>query len=102
MFGPDRDGDGIANGFEYAFGTSLQGGDLLLDIKIVDGKPVVEIPARDDASVPFVDVSLKGSTNLVEWGQPVVPTNGAPARREWFQLEGAPGQSFFKLETELK
>jgi hypothetical protein len=42
LLAQDRNGDGIANAFDYAFGTNLNSG-VLLNIRMVDGEPRVEI-----------------------------------------------------------
>ena len=102
LFIEDHDGDGIPNGLEYVFGDNLQSNDVLLEIKLVDGEPVVEIPLLDAATVPFVDTELLGSVDLENWTLPVALTNGAPAGREWFySLTPVPG-AFFRLEAVLK
>lgn len=93
-------------GFEYAFGTNLPPNALPLKLRIVNGRPVVEAPAQDAATLPYVDLRVVGSTNLTDWTLPVEPasdTTGKPADRAWYESEGVPpGQAFFKLEAELK
>ena len=101
LLGQDRNGDGIANVFDYAFGTNLNNS-LLLNIIMVNGKPMVEIPARDGDTLPYVDVRVLGSINLIDWTLPVSPVPGAPFRREWFQPQGDSEKAFFKLEAKLK
>jgi hypothetical protein len=106
LFMQDRNHDGIANGFEYAFGTNLPLSSLLLNIRFVNGKTIVEIPKQDDATLPYVDVRVKGSTNLLDWTLPMIPaidTTGKPSYRSWHEPEGTtPSKAFFKLEAELK
>jgi uncharacterized repeat protein (TIGR02543 family) len=106
LFVQDRNLDGIANGFEYAFGTNLPLSSLLLNIRFVNGKPIVEIPKQDDATLPYVDVRVKGSTNLFDWTLPMIPatdTTGKPAHRSWHETEGIPpAKAFFKVDAELK
>ncbi len=106
LFGLDRNGDGLPNGFEYAFGTNLPPGVLLLDLRRVNGRTVVETPAQDASTAPYVDVRVLGSTNLTDWSLPVVPsvdTAGKPANRAWYEAAGTPpNRAFFKLKAELK
>ncbi len=106
LFGLDRNGDGVPNGFEYAFGTNLPPGVLLLDIRMVNGRPVVEMPVQDASTTPYVNVRVLGSTNLTDWTLPVEPavdTAGKPANRTWHEPLGVPPhRAFFKLEAELK
>ncbi|VGO13254.1 Mannosylglucosyl-3-phosphoglycerate phosphatase [Pontiella desulfatans] len=96
----DNNSNGVPNAFEYAFGTNAQNG-LMLGIRLVDGKPVVETPAQDVATLPYVDVAVLGSTNLIDWTLTVLPTNGAPDGCAWFRTETQPTNAFFKLEAGL-
>jgi uncharacterized repeat protein (TIGR02543 family) len=105
LFEQDRNVDGIPNGFEYAFGTNLPLTELMLNIRFVNGHIVVDIPKQDEATLPFVSVVLKGSTNLVDWtlhSIPAIDTTGKPVNREWRELLGNPEKAFFKLNAELK
>jgi len=101
-----RNGDGVANGFEYAFGTNAPAAGPLLTVRMANGRPVVETPEPDAAAAPYVDVRVLGSTNLVDWDLPVCPaadTTGKPADRAWHEPDGVrPERAFFKLEAELK
>ena len=98
LFSQDRNGDGIPNGFEYAYGTNA----FLLNLKMVNGRPVVETLAQDATTLPHVTVRVLGSTNMVDWTLPISPTNGASTGRAWFRAEDQPSKAFFKLEAELK
>lgn len=106
LFLQDWNNDGIANGFEYAFGTNLPLSSLLLNIRFINGKPIVEIPKQDEATLPYVDVFVRGSTNLLDWTLPMIPaidTTDKPAHRSWHKPDGTPpAKAFFKLEAELK
>jgi hypothetical protein len=106
LFVQDRNADGVQNVFEYAFGTNLPLNSLLLNIRFVNGKTIVEIPRQDEATLPYVDVRLRGSTNLLDWTLPMIPatdTTGKPAHRSWHEPDGTPpAKAFFKLEAELK
>ena len=109
LFSQDRDGDGVANGFEYAFGTNWTSGQVLMNIRLIDGKPVVEVPRQDTGTVSFVEVALRGCTNLPVapdgWVLPILPsplTAGKPANRDWFVPEGQPPKAFFRIEAILR
>ncbi len=106
LFLQDRNLDGIANGFEYAFGTNLPLSSLLLNIRFVNGKAIVEVPQQDAATLPYVDVRVRGSTNLLDWTLPMIPaidTTGKPSYKSWHEPQGTtPAKAFFKLEAELK
>jgi len=106
LFMQDRNLDGVANGFEYAFGTNLPLSSLLLNIRFINGKAIVEIPQQDAATLPYVDVRVRGSTNLLDWTLPIIPavdTTGKPSYKSWHEPEGTPpAKAFFKLEAELK
>jgi len=105
LFAEDRNSDGIPNGFEYAFGTNLPLTELLLNIRIVNGRMVVDIPKQDETTTPFVNVELKASTNLTDWALQTVPaqdTTGKPSNRDWKETTGTLDKAFFKLHAELK
>jgi hypothetical protein len=106
LFVQDRNHDGVANAFEYAFGTNLPLSSLLLNIRFVNGKAIVEVPQQDEATLPYVDVRVRGSTNLLDWTLPMIPaidTTGKPSSKSWHEPQGTtPEKAFFKLEAELK
>jgi hypothetical protein len=105
LFQQDRNGDGVANGFEYAFGANLSASGPVLTVRSVNGRPVLEIPAQDAATLSYVNLRVLGSTNLIDWTLPVVSatnTNGRPGNCAWFEPAGTPAKAFFKLEAELK
>jgi hypothetical protein len=104
LFGQPSPESGVPYGLLYAFGGTP--GEPLLNIRWIDGRPVVEIPVQDAATLPYAEVRVVGSTNLTDWSLPVVPaadTAGKPADRAWHEPEGSrPSKAFFKLEAELK
>jgi uncharacterized repeat protein (TIGR02543 family) len=106
LFVQDRNSDGVPNGFEFAFGTNLSAEMPLLNIRKVNGRVVVETPSQDGVTVPYVDIWVRGSTNLIDWALPIAPaanTAGKPAGRDWHEPAGAaPAKAFFRLEAELK
>jgi uncharacterized repeat protein (TIGR02543 family) len=106
LFMQDRNLDGVANGFEYAFATNLPLSSLLLNIRFINGKAIVEIPQQDAATLPYVDVRVRGSTNLLDWTLPMIPavdTTGKPSYKSWHEPDGThPSKAFFKLEAQLK
>ncbi len=106
LFSQDSDGNGVPNGFEYTFGTNAPSAGPLLNIRMVNGHPVVETPAQDAAAAQYVDLHVLGSTNLTDWTLPVQPaadTTGKPVNRAWHEPQGTPpGRAFFKLEALLK
>ncbi len=106
LFGQLNPESGVPNGFEYVFGANLMPDKSLLTIRFFNGHPVVETPMQDAATLPYVDLRVLGSDNLIDWTLPVVPssdTTGKPSDRAWHEPEGAlPERAFFKLEAELK
>jgi hypothetical protein len=106
LFSLDYNSDNIANGFDYAFGTNLIPDSCLLNIRILGNQAVVEIPKQEEGTIPYVDVRVKGSTNLYTWGLSLIPatnTIGMPPNKTWHQLpDELPNKAFFKLEAELK
>lgn len=106
LFELDRDGDGVANGFEYAFNGKLTNGVPLMTVRFVDGVPVVETPNRDPASVADAFVTVEACTNLFEgqWTVPVGPLSHAekPSDRDWYApLTAVPQKAFFRLRAIL-
>jgi hypothetical protein len=109
LFAQDRNNDGIPNGFEYAFGTNLVSSDVVLNIRIVDGRPMVEVPRQDAATVDYVRVWVEGCTNLLDgvngWTLQTGLVEGAagqPPNRAWYETTDVPGRAFFRLKADLK
>lgn len=108
LFSQDHNNDGIPNGFEYAFGTNLPEDGVLLNIRIVNGRPVIETPAQDSATLPYVEVCVVGTDDLTscDWNlsiAPVAGTAGKPETRDWHEPKGLiPDKAFFKLKAKLK
>lgn len=106
LFAQDRNNDGVPNGVEFAIGGNLTPGTPLLKIRTINGRPVVETPAPDAATLPHAVLRVVGSTDLIQWTLPVVPaadTTGKPANRDWFELQGPlPQKAFFRLEAVRK
>jgi 2',3'-cyclic-nucleotide 2'-phosphodiesterase (5'-nucleotidase family) len=109
LFGADNDGNGRQDGFDYAFGPNLGTNDLLLGIRLRDSHPLVDIPRQDDGTRPYVDLTIRGCTNLAlgagEWTLPLAPvadTTGKPANRDWYEPTSVFERAFFRLDAVLK
>ncbi len=104
----DRNDDGVANGFEFAFGANWVLGQPILNIRLVSGQPVIEMPSQDAETLPFVVLELKGCASLLnpdEWNLPTMAaanTTGKPAHCDWRQTVGTPSNAFFRLKAALK
>jgi uncharacterized repeat protein (TIGR02543 family) len=95
---------GLAYGFEYAFGTNVQS-TALLNIRFVNGRLILETPMRDGQSLPYLDVAVQGSTNLVDWTLPTTPAadqSGKPSNCDWYEPSATNPAAFFRLKAELK
>lgn len=106
-FQDDRDGDGVQNGFEYAFGTNWTAGALLLNMRSASGGPVVEIPKQVPETVPYVGIWLEMTRTLApaSWssnGLSAVSEAGEPANREWFRPAASATNAFFRLRGTLR
>lgn len=99
---------GQPNGLVYAFQSTLQSGDQLLTVQWVNGQPVIETPKQDASTLPYVDVSLIGTTELedADWSFNLVPAadqSNVPVNRcRWAVPLGAPDHAFFKIRAVLK
>lgn len=107
LFALDQDCDGVANGFEYAFGENLTNGAPLMTIRLVDGAPVVETPRRAAGTTGDAFVTVQACTNLLanQWNVPMGPSNHAakPVDRDWYApLVEVPGRAFFRLRVQLE
>lgn len=102
LFIRDHNGDGIANGFEYAFGDNLSSNSPLLKIVVIDGQPLVETPARDPETFAYVDTMLWESEDMASWFLDTVQVNGAPTGLLWHRLAVPAPNAFFRLGAELK
>jgi hypothetical protein len=107
-FGLDRDNDGVPNGLEYALGTNfVAGAQKVLTIRIVNGRPVAEVPAQDSTTLPYVTVQVRGCAHgkpcpaNVCWPiiNPATDTTGKPANRMWYEPENSPVTVSLKLEA---
>jgi hypothetical protein len=101
------DNNGVANGFEYAFGTNWSPGAPLINIRFVDGAPVVEIPKQDPNAVPFVCVAVQTTTNLyapVVWNTnnfQIIDSADKPANCNWLQPAALGSNGFFRVQGVL-
>jgi hypothetical protein len=98
---------GIAHGFRYAFGTNWCDGLPLLQVKVVNGHPVVETPSQDPDTRPFVRLTVEGTRDLNAsdgWTWPMTPaaaTNGKPDNCDWYEPSVAVSNAFFRLRGTL-
>ena len=89
LFDQDADGDGIANGAEYAFGANLAKGEPLVRLLTVNGVLTAEVPIQDLATLTDVRVTVE-FTRAVGSGiwfpaMPVATLAPAPISKQWFQ-----------------
>jgi len=105
QLGVDRDHDGVANGFKYALGANWSNGVPLMNIRMVSGQPVVEVPKQDASTTAFVSLLIEGSTDLLtgEWALPIESapsTSEKPANCDWFRTSGTPvNNAFFHMRA---
>jgi len=97
------------NALLYAFGSNLATNEPALDIKWIDGMPVIETPAQDPATTPFIHVEILGSYDLRNaiWPislQPLESSTGtSPNRRRWKTPDNtSTNQLFFKVRVSNK
>lgn len=98
----DRDGDGVPNGFEYAFGTNWTPGTPLLLMRLVSGLPTVEIPTPMPEATVYVRIAVERSADLLGgvWqtnGIHPIGSNAKPANRDWLQLDAPDPNAVFRL-----
>ncbi len=103
----DSNGNGIQNGFEYAFGTNLTAGAPLLSVLSDSGRPVVDIPKQLPGTLPYVSLQLEMTRSLAPaaWstnGVHAIDAGGEPANRTWFQPDALLTNAFFRLRGFLK
>ena len=105
-FTQDRDGDGLPNGFESAFGTNWAPGSSLIKLRLVSGVPVVEVPKQKQEAHSYVRTVIETTSNL---GAPAWTTNGlhavqsadTPANCNWFQPDATGTNRLFRLRGML-
>jgi len=100
---------GEPNGLLYAFGSNLATNEPTIEIKWIDGMPVIETPIQDPATTPFVHVEILGSYDLrnLSWPinlQPLENSEGTPSnRRRWKAPDNTlTNQLFFKVRINNK
>ena len=96
LFSQDHNSNGIPNGMEYAFGSNMT-----FRIQIINSEPGVEISVQNETSVPYVDIAIYGTTNLVDWTLDVSEVSGAPSGHKWYVPTNTPDNAFFKVEATL-
>jgi hypothetical protein len=106
-FAQDLDGDGVQNGFAYAFGSNLAAGAPLLNLLSVSGTPVVDVPKQLAATAPYVSVYLEMTRSLTPtaWttnGIEPVQDAGEPANRDWYQPAALQTNALFRLRGVLR
>lgn len=101
QFTLDHNGDGIANGLEFAFGTNRVNGGLLTVIWTGQGA-VAETAVQTEESVGYVELSVKTTGNLSDpsgWVNAVPVAEGAPPGAARFRRDAQDGdrKGFFRL-----
>jgi hypothetical protein len=105
LMASDRDGDGLANGFEFAFGENWQLGVVPLQMVTVDGRLSFDYVAQDPKTLSEVELRVFRSTNLRNWSLvdpsqiETVEPNGGRCR---VQVTGSGDRAFYRLEVGLK
>ena len=105
FFSADRNSDGVANGFEYAYGTNWSSGPSL-NIRVANGHPVAELPAQEANTTPFVSLFVDVTpelTGTVAWSSAAIAANstGKPANRIWFDAPATTNRSYFRARAVL-
>ena len=104
-FGQNHAGDVVANGLAYAFGTNRVPGAPMLNIRLVGGAPVVEVPKPDALAGPYVSTCVEVTHDLAApaWTNRVHACDGSgrPVNCNWFQPDMAGSNSFFRLRATL-
>jgi hypothetical protein len=100
---------GEANGLLYAFGSNLSDGEAVIDIRWINGGPVIETPAQDPATAPFVLLVIEGTSALTvpaDWSinlELAADQSGVSAnRRRWVPVATPPDCAFFRAKATLR
>ncbi len=105
-FTGDRDGDGAPNGLEYAFGTNWEQRCGIINVRLVSGVPVADVPRPVSAAAPYVQsvVEFTADPRLPVWttnGVHTLSGAGKPVNHDWFQSDSAGSNGFFRLRATL-
>jgi uncharacterized repeat protein (TIGR02543 family) len=104
LFAADGNGDGVCNGFEFAFGANWQSGEALSRLAIVDGRPVLEFPSQDPSTAGEVVIRVLWSDDLHTWTR--VDSSGLESvgqegnRSRLVVPPGSGGRAFYRLEAD--
>ncbi len=98
---------GYAYGLLYAFGDHFPSNAVLMQVRLVNGGPVIDIPAQDELTLDGAEVLLQGTTNLPsgDWSGLLAPapdTTGMPPNRRWWVAVGDPLQFFGRIQVQQK
>jgi len=104
LFGAMNPEYGLPHGMIYALTTDLQPGDKEILVRIVNGKPCVEIPIRNATTLSSVDVLVEGTEDLSggTWNLSPVPAEdqtGVLTGKQRWDLNGAPDKAFYRLKV---
>jgi len=107
QFAADWNGDGVADGFDYAFGTNWAAGQPLMSLLFIDGRPIVEVPSQDLLTTGDSELCVEGTRDLLSGGWTLllspsnVPTRTPPCRQWWGVTGTPPTNAFFRLRATL-
>jgi hypothetical protein len=107
VFRAENTEQGQPNGVVYAFQANLKPGDKMLDLRWLDGSPVIETPKQDAATLPYVNVAVEWATvlPLADWSAGIIlaeDQSGVPENRcRWVPLS-VPNKAFYRLKATLK
>ena len=96
---------GVPNGLAFAFGTNWVSGAPLINVRMVSGVPVVEVPQADAGAGSFVStcVETTGDLQSPAWTSSLHAVDGAgrPANCNWLQPDAAGSNHFFRVRATL-
>ena len=98
---------GYPYGLLYAFGDNFPSNAVLMQVRLVNGGPVIDIPSQDELTLDGAEVLLQGTTNLLsgDWSwllTPALDTTGMPPNRRWWIAVGDPLQFFGRIQVQQK
>jgi hypothetical protein len=98
---------GLPNGLVYALQPALQPGTPVITIAWVDGRPVIEMPAQNPATVDYVTVFPVGTEDLAlaDWSlvlEPVAAQPGTSTGRSTWEPRLTSNRAFFKVQASLR
>lgn len=103
-FAGDADGDGVANGFAFAYGEEAVSGGLL-QVRVIDGAPTaVWVLAPTENGAAHTSLTVEATRDLADWtgGAVALTESLVGGERRWTPVTGGEAKVFYRAVLRLE